>query len=157
MMDTTKELSLVDRGTLRLWRIANIVGWGILALLAAGFLRLSVEVAAGLAQRSLTDLYRGRADYVWYSLTVGLASTALAGLAIGSIVGGRVYRWPGVVSGVVAALYCGFAYLGVLSAYVPNRVDRSIVAGPMLLVIPVAAWLARRVWLARPRALRSSG
>ncbi len=154
MMETTKELSLVDRGTFRAWRIANIAGWGFLALVGAGFLRLSAEVGAGLVSRSLSDVYQ-RGQYVSYSLTVGLASTALIGLAVGSIVGGRAYRWPGIVAGCVSVLYLALTYVIEIEAAIPDRVDRWIVIGPMVLVVPLASWIARAVWFGRPRALRA--
>jgi hypothetical protein len=152
MMDTTEQLTGLDRWTLRLWRIGNVVGWSVAALLVSLFFRLGVEAAAGFFHHSFADSTTAR-DYVVFAFTVEAPASVLCGSAIGSLLGARVYRRPDVVAGAVSGLYAALLYLAKLT-YPASGAERGLAAAAMLVAVPISIWLARQASRARPRALR---
>lgn len=159
-MKASESLTGSDRATLRLWRVANVVGWAIVALLAAGFLRV---VAASIADLFFPSRIFNWGDgygllfYVRYGPFLEAPASLAIGIAIGSIIGGRVYRAQAVTAAVVAALYAaaGFTYVDRFDHLLPRPGDRLLVLVPLAATIPVATWVAHRVSQRRPRALRA--
>jgi hypothetical protein len=149
----TPDLGAADRVTLVSWRVANVLGWAVLALALALVLRTGYESATNLLHRSLADSFGAR-QYWEYAFVVSLPSSVLAGVLIGSIVGARIYRWPIATAVVVTATYGALLVLFMYSAYVPTAAWRWVVSAPVAVTIPVAMLTGRRVWLGRPRALR---
>lgn len=151
MTNTTQQLTGLDRLTLRLWRLMNVIGWSVGALLVALFFRLGVEAAAGFLHHSFADS-TARA-YAVFAFSVEVPASVLSGSAIGSLVGSRVYRRPDLVAGGVSSLYAGILYLAKLT-YPASGTARALAAVAMFVAVPIAIWLARRSSRARPRALR---
>jgi hypothetical protein len=149
-----------DRATLRLWRVANVVGWGIVAVVAAGFVRVVAASVADLFFPSRIFNWGsgyGLLFYVRYGPYLEVPASLAVGIAIGSIIGGRVYRAQAIVAAVVAALYAVplFRYVDRFAHLLPRPGDRLLVLVPLAATIPVAAWVAHRVSRKRPRALRT--
>lgn len=136
------ELDALDRSTLRLWRLSNLVGWG------------TVGGAAAMATSILTLMIglrvlpvRGIAGTIVVAVTV----SCVAALVDGLIVGAHVYRWPGWVA------VGGFVLPTAAALLVTPKDPIEIL---VTLVTPaigagVAAAVARRRFLGRPRALRA--
>src|SRR2546430_8956335 len=106
-MNASAGLTGSDRVTLRLWRLANLAGWGLLALLAAGFLRVAAASVADLFFPSRIydwGMGYGLPFYVRYGPVVEVPSSLVVGTAIGSVVGSRVYRAQAVTAGFVAGM-----------------------------------------------------
>jgi hypothetical protein len=148
MMNPKQDLETLDRATLRMWRISNIVGWG-LAGLAAG---LAVLVAAELAGFGLGMIAH---------TDIGIAPGAIIGALIlgpvtaGILVGGHVYRWPGFVA---ASAWLLTAVPFVLRASSQtNDVRGAWVAAIVYAGVQavLAGIVARWRWNRRPRALRA--
>lgn len=136
------ELGVLDRSTLRLWRMANLVGWGI-AGAAAAMATSMLTLMAGLRVLPV----RGIAGSILVAVTV----TCVAALVDGLIVGAHVYRWPGWVA-------AGGFLLPTTVALLTTPADPIVTL--MTLVTPavgagLAAGVARRRFRRRPRALRS--
>jgi hypothetical protein len=146
-----EELSPFDRGTIRTWRILNILGWTALGVLAAVFFRAAGEAAATVLFRS-----PGLGPFRHFSLgldaAVAIPSSVVAGLAAGMLIGGRAYRWPVVLSGTaasLAALAWWFLYTGAFS------VHGAAGLGTAAVMVPVACFAGRRGW--RNKRLWPSG
>jgi hypothetical protein len=152
MKDMTEQLTGLDRLTLHLWRIGNVVGWSVAALLVSLFFRLAVEDVAAFFHHSFADSTTAR-DYVIFAFTVEMPASVLCGSSIGSLLGARVYRRPDVVAGAVSALYAAVLYLAKLT-YPASGGERALAAASMLVAVPVSIWLARQASRSRPRALR---
>lgn len=98
----TDELSRLDRSTLRLWQGANLVGWSLLALLVALVVHLGV---AGLFRGTALDIM----GHPPLQLLAALGLALVVGLAVGGIVGARVWRRQARTAGAVSALYTALA------------------------------------------------
>jgi hypothetical protein len=162
-MNQSESLSGSDRATLWLWRVTNVVGWSLLALVAAGFLRLVAASVADLflpSRISNWGMGYGLPVYVSYGPYLEVPSSLAIGIAIGSIVGSRVYRAQAITAGIVAGIYAvpGFLYVqrfAHLFSVVSRSSDRWFVLVAIAATIPIAAWVAHRVSQKRPRALRT--
>jgi hypothetical protein len=141
---TNEDLSLLDRGTLRTWRAANLVGWGA-AGAGADLLLLAalVVVPARFASAIPSPL-----EFVL--VFVGVAAS---GLGAGWVVGSHVYRWPALVSGIatatlavlVALTFVPVGYLGGVAAVLAGAIPN----------VAAAALAAGYRWRRRPAALRA--
>lgn len=150
MIDQQRTLGPADRTTLRAWRVSNVAGWSIVALLAA----FVVELALADVQY-LIDPERDVARAIPALLAL------VGGAAIGAIVGRRVYRSVELVAAAVAALFVlrgqFFVLLFMLRGRIVQGVDyyqpgQLIVYG--VLTIVTATVFARLAWRRRPVALR---
>jgi len=151
-----RSLETKDRATLRLWRIVNVVGWSVLSLLLALFLRRGFEAAADLFHRhSLLDV----ADWLayWeYALFVVVPSSVVCGLLIGSIVGTRVVWRPAWISSAVAAIYAVGTWTIMRSVPTPHAALINLVDGALvLLTVLVAVVVAARISESLPRVVRA--
>jgi hypothetical protein len=90
---TVIELDRRDRTTLRVWKIANVVGWGSIASLSYNV------IVTTLFRTFVQKLANSRIDDVVVAGVFGLL--LYAGATAGWIVGGRVYRNPLVVTAAV--------------------------------------------------------
>jgi hypothetical protein len=140
----TGELDAVDRATVVVWRVSNVVGWG----LAASATYLLPQLAFGWAAEAL----KGRISAVLAvpALVIYAATTLVVLPAlIGRLVGERIYRWPGVTA-MLAVVVPG------LTVLVPANGDDPLgLFGVVGIGAFIAAVTARDRWEARPRALRS--
>ena len=138
------ELGALDRSTLRLWRVSNLVGWGILGAVAA---TATTMLTLGIWVRVVP--WRGLGG----TIAVAVVAIGCGALADGMIVGDHVYRWPGWVA---AAGFLAPAALALLVSAVGAGPDVS----PVTLATPavgacLAALVARWRFRRRPRALRA--
>ena len=117
----------VDRATLGAWRLGNIVGWSLGALVVA--------VATNFAARILIDDVM---DAALDPLTGGtvvpesvgtLLSAVLVGTALGAVIGSRVWTRPVLVSVVVALFFV---------ALWPFAVVASGSSGPWMAALSIA-------------------
>ena len=136
------DLSGVDRATLRLWRMSNLLGWGALGAVAG-------MATFFLLARTL----------LWFStepwVTGAVLATCVAvGAAVdGVIVGDHVYRAPGWVAAGSFLIPGAFALLVTATAYF---VEVLIVMAVPVGGAVVAAIVARHRFRRRPRALRAT-
>lgn len=137
------ELDALDRSTLRLWRLSNLVGWGTLgavAATAASILTFSLWVGA-LPLKGMAG-----------SIVLVAVATVVAALVDGLIVGTHVYRWPGWVAAAGFLLPAAVSLLRSSSAgpveMLVTLITPSIAAG-------LAVAVARQRFRRRPKALRA--
>ena len=136
MMD--EQLGTLDRGTILVWRLTNVIGWGVLAFAGAILLRYAFEALPFLISNDR-----------WYGILAGIAAPILCGLFIGSVIGPRVATSPMVVAGVDAGVF------GIVTCVWVKEVVL-FPGGPLspslpywiFLVVPVAIFSARAT--ARP-------
>ena len=100
---TNERMSTLDRGTLGLWRVANVIGWSLGALIVA----IAVEYAADIL---FVDVLDAAIDVVTDGAVVPfeIAATVtalLVGAAIGAVIGSRVYRWQIPTAVAVTLVY----------------------------------------------------
>jgi hypothetical protein len=95
-----------DRATLRTWRALNLIGWTVLGVVVALFFRFAGEAAAAVLFR-----WQGMGLYgdlpSGFEAAVAIPSSLVAGFAAGTLIGGRVYRRPVMLSAVAAAIAAG--------------------------------------------------
>ncbi len=84
-----RDLSELDRNTLRLWRATNLIGWG-----AAG---LGAFVVTYVLLQALVRVVGAAPTGGLQLLALPLAAVALLvpPLVAGIVIGDHVYRWPG--------------------------------------------------------------
>jgi hypothetical protein len=132
-MSSERDLDFIDRGTIRFWRAANIVGWSLGALLVGAALSFLMSVL-------FVDILDALMDGVvpgW--IQVGATSLA-AGAAMGAVIGSRVYRWPAVVAVAVCIV---FLYALPISFMLPLGVpNRALGYALSALVVPSAVSVA---------------
>jgi hypothetical protein len=139
------DLSALDRTTLRVWRLLNLVCWG--ALGAAADLLLLATIALTYARLGPEIL----------PAPVGFASVGaaliVAGAGAGTVVGANVYRFPGLVAGVATSLVA----ILVTSLVIPWPWLGGVAVMLAVLSVDViaAVFVARRRWRRRPGALRA--
>jgi hypothetical protein len=137
-----ERVSLIDRSTIRAWRIANLLGWTALGVVAAVYFRFAGEAAATLLFRSQGMGISGNLP-LGFGAAIAVPSSVVAGVAAGTLVGGRAYRWPVILSGTagtIAALVWWLMYTGAFS------VHGAVGLGTALVMVPVAALAGRRAW-----------
>jgi hypothetical protein len=150
-----QRLGVADRTTLSLWRSANVLGWSLLSLALALFLRRGFEAAADLIGRHSLMNVSDWLGYWEYALFVLVPSSTVCGLLVGSIVGSRVFRKPPRVAVFVAALYAIVTWVIMRAEPVPHATSiRWISAGLAALTVPVAGAIAHRVAGKLPTAPR---
>lgn len=142
----TDDLDALDRGTLRVWRALNLIGWGLLGtvigVVAVGIAVVSVSARSSTAPVGTLEMP--------VMLLLGLV---LGSVAVGYVVGEHVYRWPGWVSGAAVMIP---TILTLLGAPVSSAAEVAYLIGLPGLATAVAVIVARRVYRRRPRALRAS-
>jgi hypothetical protein len=140
-----EDLSALDRTTLRVWRISNLVGWGVLGTVAgvATFV-LSARTVVGV----LAGLLGGTVGF----LVPYAGCMAVGAVVDGAIIGDHVYRSPGWVA---AAGILAPGALMVLLSPVGSPVEAAFVLATPALGALVAALVARGRFRRRPRALRA--
>lgn len=180
-MDT--QLSPLDRSTLVLWRVTNLLGWPALGTLIAIQVHWLVVQLAGFS--STAGYYRGGA----FDPELGVLSTlrmlgwraavsVVAAYTIGILVAGKTARWQTTMAALAALAYVLTALIGLEhsrnAAYmvfglgeferdwaVPNATWRMLLHdGVMVLTVPLAASLARRTVnerSSRPRGGKGTG
>lgn len=102
------ELGAADRATLRAWRVANVVGWSMVAILGSIVLRTAAESAAGLWGIGFGEVATV-ADGWEYLLIVAIPSAVLVGAFVGYIAGTRLVAYPAVTAAVLTLLYASSA------------------------------------------------
>jgi hypothetical protein len=140
-MNASRDLSVLDRATLRAWRAGNLIGWGFVGgAIAIGILfvasRVVQHVALSIGSRALL---------------ASLAMSVAAGSVAGAVIGAHVYRWPGTTAAVAVAVPF------VPYTFAASHLGPSELLLQLLFLLPVLlppAVVARIVWRGRPRALR---
>jgi hypothetical protein len=143
-MASNEDLHLLDRATLRTWRLANVLGWWFAGAVAFNVLVFVLDRA--IVQK-IADLSLGGATVV-----VMLAVFVFSAGTAGAIVGSRVYRSPGLIAACTVLIPWGvMAAISLLTWGIPEAT-----IAPLLLFLGagVAARVAIRVFAKRPRALR---
>lgn len=140
MKKTSRDLNRLDRGTLRAWRVANVVGWW---LVGAVIFNIGATLFDQLLLRKLTNVNARWQVQVAFTL-VALFAAATAGWVVGS----HVYRAPGTV-GAATVLLPGLLFIGLTSRTVIVLVFSALPAA-------LATIAARIAWRRRPSALRAS-
>jgi hypothetical protein len=158
------ELGRRDRLTLRVWRLVNLVGWGVVASVVYN------TVVWSLFRTFVQKLAYQNVNHAltWAAI---LAVLAFAGVTAGWIVGGRVYRSPVVVTisailfpwGLVTFVAPSVAYqlvpfpsTGVALIWMFTRSPSETLEQGVFILLPLAAAVAMTTiaWRRRPRALR---
>jgi hypothetical protein len=134
-------VTLLDRGTIRTWRVVNVVGWTSLGFVAALFFRYAGEAAAMLLFRS-----QGVHAFDYLPIRMGavvaVPSSVVAGAAAGTLIGGRAYRWPIALSALATTLAAVAWWL--LWSSPPSGTRALVGLGTALVMVPIAVLSARR-------------
>ena len=138
-MKASRDLDRVDRGTLRAWRVANLVGWWFAG---AAIFNVGGVLVDQLLLRKLANVNARWQVQVAFTL-VSLFAAATAGW----VVGRHVYRAPGTV-GAATVLLPSVLFIGLTLRTV-------IVLVFSALPTAVATIAARIAWQRRPSALRA--
>lgn len=140
------ELSTLDRGTLRAWRITNLVGWGV----AGSGACLLVLIAIVMLGRVLPEFDPAP----WIAVPVSLIELAIAPAAAGLVVGAHVYRSPGLIAAIAVVL---IGMLFVASISVAGDAAVLLIGSAVVALEAGFAWVvAGWRWHKRPRALRQT-
>ncbi len=142
-MKATTDLDAIDRITVRVWRIGNLVGWTTLAV--------AIYVVPGELFGAAADALKGRISAVIAApLLIAWVALALVGLPalLGRLIGERVYRWPAVSALVAVVAPNAYWY-----ATTPDA-DALSTVGWAGIGAFIAVVTARDRWRHRPRALR---
>lgn len=143
-----RDLSELDRNTLRLWRATNLIGWG-----AAG---LGAFVVTYVLLQALVRVVGAAPTGGLQLLALPLAAVALLvpPLVAGIVIGDHVYRWPGWTT--IAAAAIPSATIAIVNgAHLALQEALILGAVPMIIAL-VTARVARVRFESRPRALRSA-
>ncbi len=145
---TTDDLSALDRTTLRLWRASNLVGWGAVGAVA-GIVTfvIAARTLAGLSEQVTNG---SPASFV----AVIFVAAGIGGVVTGMVIGGRVYRTPGIVA--VASLLAPGLLLSLLAIKDHAAAPAIYTLGLPAIGGAVAALVARTAFRRRPRALRAA-
>jgi hypothetical protein len=149
-MKASRDLDRLDRGTLRAWRVANLVGWWFVG--AAIY-----NVGGVLVERVLLNKIE-TVNVGWQAHISSLLVSIFAAMTAGWVVGGRVYRAPGFV-GAATVLLPDVPFILLSSALSPSV--GALVGALVVLVFSaplaaVATIAARIAWQRRPSALRAA-
>lgn len=112
----TDPLDRLDRATLVMWRTGNVVGWSLLALAAGLLIHMTVDrllsqalLPAGFAPVGGSDALRAIPVLAQGGVSV------LVGIAVGGIIGAKVWRREVITAAIVAAGYVALTYLPFVS------------------------------------------
>jgi hypothetical protein len=147
-MRTPRELDLLDRATLRIWRIANLLGWGVAGMLVAAV----TGIVGGRAAQGVLRLVDHSAFEEVALVACVTAIAAGVATAVGSVVGAHVYRWPGWVA-ASAVVIPGLLVIAVTPIGQPGEIVLSL-SLPVGAVV-LAGWAGRHRFARRPRTLRA--
>ncbi len=112
-MTSRDALKPMDRAVLQTWRIGNIIGWSLGALIVAIAMNFAASILIDDILDAAVDPITGGA-VVPYAIS-GAITAILVGGSAGAVVGSRVVARPLVVSVVVVLIYLAvwpFALLG---------------------------------------------
>jgi hypothetical protein len=144
----TTDLDAIDRVTVAIWRLTNVVGWGLIGM-ALYLLPQVVFTAAADALRGRISAVIAAPALVVFEASVLVLLPALAGRLIGE----RVYRWPAWTAAIA---------VGLPHAYRLATADRPLESADMAGTLGIAgigilitAATAHHAWSGRPRALRA--
>jgi hypothetical protein len=133
-MTTSRDLDRLDRGTLRAWRVTNLVGWW--------FAGAVIYYVGGTVIDGLLLAKIGHVNIGWQVRVAFALVSLFAAATAGWVVGRHVYRAPGTV-GAATVLLPGILFIPLTSVLV-------------FMVLPAALAIicARIAWRRRPSALR---
>lgn len=141
------DLDPLDRRTLRLWRLANVLGWAAVAAVAAAFtFYVSLRTVIGF----IDVVTHGSPNFRILELVTPIV---LGGIAAGAIVGSRVYRWPRAVA---SASILVPTLVPLLLVDFGTPLELAFAYGAPLLGSGVASMTAWFAYHRRPRALRAT-
>jgi hypothetical protein len=143
-----RDLSDLDRNTLRLWRATNLIGWGLAGIGAYVVTWVLLEAVS----RGLDSLHLGFTVFLAFPM---IAVTLLVPpLVAGIVIGDHVYRWPGWTT--LAAWLVPTAVLAVRADINLALQELAIFGFFGLVIALITARVARVRFEMRPRALRSA-
>jgi hypothetical protein len=146
-MRNTDDLDRLDAATLRAWRSMNLIGWGLAGAVVATLAGLAINVVN-------EQLYlQGHGN------VLVLPGLILAGIAGGSLIGARVYRWPGTVAfvAIMASSVIWIAWESITHQVALGAVGIAVELVFSLVVALPATIAGRVVWRHRPASLRYDG
>jgi hypothetical protein len=143
-----RDLSDLDRTTLRLWRATNLIGWALAGIGAYVVTWVLLEALA----RGLDSLHLGVTVLLAFPM---IAVTLLVPpLVAGIVIGDHVYRWPGWTT--LGAWLVPTAALAVRADLNLAFQELAIFGFFGLVIALITARVARVRFEMRPRALRSA-
>lgn len=111
-----ENMNRLDRGTLGVWRLGNILGWSIGALVVGVAINFAANILFVDVLDAAIDPFTGGAVV---PAAIELVFTAVfVGAAIGAVIGSRVYRLPLPTAAVVMLIYLSlwpFATIAVMA------------------------------------------
>ena len=151
-----KEIGTLDRATLVVWRVTNVLGWVLFSFVGALILKVGFETGASYALSFGYD-EAGATTFqqVTYLLFVGAGGSAVCGAFIGTVIGARVAAAPVITAGATAlalAAAIAWAYWGSFSN--SGTSFYWSIGAASCVAVPVAGMAARAVSRNRPRSLR---
>jgi hypothetical protein len=144
----TTDLDAIDRVTVAVWRLTNVVGWGLIGMALYLLPQIVFTAAADALQGRISAVIAAPALVV-FAASVLVVLPAL----VGRLIGERVYRWPAWT----AALAVGLPHAYRLAA-ADRPLETADLAGTLGIAgigIFIAAVTAHHAWSGRPRALRA--
>jgi len=143
-----RDLSELDRNTLRLWRAANLIGWGMAGIAAFVVTWILTETALRLiSDASFTPLR-------YLAIVMSVLGLLFPPLVAGIVIGDHVYRWPGGTT-IGASLFPAVA-IALRTSTELGYQEWAIVLAFAGVIALITARVARARFESRPRALRSA-
>jgi hypothetical protein len=143
-----RDLSELDRTTLRVWRATNLVGWGLAGL---GSFVVTWVVLQGVV-RILADASFGVARLA--ALPMSIIAMLAAPLVAGIVIGDHVYRWPGWTT--IAASSIPASVIAWIRQPSLGPAELMTIIVSFVAIGLITARVSRARFEMRPRALRSS-
>jgi len=143
-----RDLSELDRNTLRLWRATNLIGWGLAGIIAF----VGTWILAEMVVRLLAVAPFGPVRLL--AMLMGIVVFLLPPLVAGIVIGDHVYRWPGWTT-IGASLFPAVA-IALRTSTAIGYQEMAIILVPASVIGLITARVARARFESRPRALRSA-
>jgi hypothetical protein len=137
MTSLNDELSLFDRGTLVFWRVSNLIGWSVLAMLAGYTLNFLLFNLNLLAWQKWTSSFGGGSDLI--PTVIGPLSSVVAGAVVGSVVGRHLYRFVMPIATAIGGVQ-GLMWGDLLEAWYGGRPVRIVLGSTAALIAARVAW-----------------
>jgi len=145
------QVGAFDRGTVGFWKVSNLLGWSLIALLAAAYFTVAM-----LSVSTLVDLRYpyGVTDWARFIVFIALPAALLSGGCIGTLVGRHVYRFQRTIACVIAVLNAGLSVFYV-DPWFDYAKGKTFFALALLPAVPLAIWVTGHVLGRLPESRRS--
>jgi hypothetical protein len=142
-----ENMNRLDRGTLGVWRLGNILGWSLGALVVGVAISFAAEILFVDVLDAAIDPFTGGAVV---PAAIELVFTAVfVGAAMGAVIGSRVYRQPMLTAAVVMLIYLSLWPFATIAARASSNFGVAIAVSA---VLHMAAGLAAARYMSRRRA-----